>query len=175
MSQVVQDAAAGAHSGAGELWEGLDTLQFTETAAESRGLNSIDGPCLIIAGAGMCTGGRILHHLRHNLWKEQTTVVIVGYQAEGTLGRLLVEGARRVEIFGEEVAVRAAIHTLGGFSAHAGQSDLLGWLAPIAAGRPQVVLTHGEEKARIPLAAQIAARFGITAALPLYGETLMVT
>jgi metallo-beta-lactamase family protein len=159
---------------AGGLWRGLETLHTCTTAAESRMLNDRDGPCIIIAGSGMCTGGRVLHHLRHTLWQTEALVVIVGYQAAGTLGRLLVEGARRVRIYGEEIAVRAQVHTLGGFSAHAGQTELLEWLAPMAARKPQVALTHGEEHARSALARRIAERFAITAELPLLNDSMMV-
>ncbi len=154
------------------LWRGLETLRTCETAAESRALNDLKGPGIIIAGSGMCTGGRVVHHLRHNLWKPETMVVIVGYQAVGTLGRLLVDGARRVRIFNEEIIVRAQIHTLGGFSAHAGQSQLLQWLEPIAAQQPQVVLTHGEERARGELARQIAERYAITVERPLLNDVI---
>jgi metallo-beta-lactamase family protein len=99
--------------------------------------------------------------------RPETQVIFVGYQAAGTLGRRLVNGARRVRIFGETIAVRAAIHTLGGFSAHAGQSELVQWLTPMARDRPKVILTHGEERGRVPLAQCIADRFGISAELPL--------
>jgi metallo-beta-lactamase family protein len=122
----------------------------------------------------MCTGGRILHHLKHNLWRPETMVLIVGYQAAGTLGRLLVEGVRRVRIFDEAIAVRAQVHTLGGFSAHAGQSELLAWLGAIAPTQPQVVLTHGEERARNALAHQIAMRFGLIVELPLLNDIIPV-
>jgi metallo-beta-lactamase family protein len=158
----------------GKLWRGLETLRPCVTVDESRALNQLDGPCIIIAGAGMCTGGRILHHLKHNLWRPETMVLIVGYQAAGTLGRMLVNGARRVRILGEQIAVRAAIHTLGGFSAHAGQSGLLEWLAPMAPARPKIVLTHGEEHARAALAVQIAARFGIAAERPQLNDVIAV-
>jgi metallo-beta-lactamase family protein len=168
------DAEARAVSRRGQLWRGLETLHPCVTAAESRALNELDGPCMIIAGSGMCTGGRILHHLKHNLWRPQTLVLIVGYQAAGTLGRLLVEGARRVRIFDEEIAVKAAIHTLGGFSAHAGQTELLAWLASMAPSHPQVILTHGEEHARIALARRIAERFEIAAELPLLNDAVIV-
>jgi metallo-beta-lactamase family protein len=168
------DAEARAVSGRGKPWRGLETLQLCESAQDSRALNTVGGPCIIIAGAGMCTGGRILHHLKHNLWRPETMVLIVGYQAGGTLGRLLVEGARRVQIFGEQIAVRAQVHTLGGFSAHAGQAELLDWLAPMAAARPHVALTHGEERARVALAGRIADRFGIAALLPLRNDSIAV-
>lgn len=144
----------------------------TQTAEESKHLNEVQGPCMIIAGSGMCNAGRIKHHLRHNLWKSETSVLIVGYQAEGTLGRKLVDGNQSVNIFGERILVRAKIHKLGGFSAHAGQTDLLKWFNVLAPDRPRVVLTHGEEKARLPLAEIIHNRYGLTPTLPQYGESI---
>lgn len=152
----------------------LGTLVLCESADESRALNGVRGPCAIIAGSGMANGGRILHHLRHNLWKPDTAVLIVGYQGEGTLGRALVDGAPTVNIFGEPVAVRAAVHTLNGLSAHAGQSGLLAWLAPLAATAPRVLLTHGEERARAPLARRIQELHGISCELPGYGDTIVL-
>lgn len=144
------------------------------TAAESMALNDVSGPCLIMAGSGMCNAGRILHHLRHNLWRPETVVLIVGFQGEGTLGRQLVEGAPQVSIFGEKIAVKARIHTLNGFSAHAGQSELLKWFNHLAPSKPQVVLTHGEARAREPLAELIKKRYRITAQLPMQGDTVRV-
>lgn len=150
--------------------EDLDTLKATPTADDSRALNSISGPCLIMAGAGMCNAGRILHHLRENLWKPDTAVVIVGFQSEGSLGRLLVDGRKEVKIFGEPIAVKASVHTLNGFSAHAGQSDLMHWFAPLAAAKPQVFLTHGEVKGRIPLSQLIRDRHRLDVKLPEMGD-----
>lgn len=152
----------------------LGSLVLCESSDDSRALNDVAGPCAILAGAGMCTGGRILHHLRHNLWKPSTAVLIVGYQGQGTLGRALVEGEETVNIFGEPVAVRASVHTLNGLSAHAGQSELLAWLEPMAATGPRVALTHGEERGRAPLARMIAARYGISAELPDLGATIVL-
>ncbi len=156
--------------------EALDRKYFrpTSTAEESRRLNDLEGPCIIIAGSGMCTAGRILHHFRHNLWKPSTSVLIVGYQAEGTLGRQLVDGARSVRIFGERIAVRASVHKLGGFSAHAGQSELLHWFNAIAPARPKVILVHGEDHAREALAQVIRHRYGLTPLLPGYGQNVCV-
>jgi metallo-beta-lactamase family protein len=168
------DAEARKVSRRGKLWRGLETLHPCVSTDESRALNNVDGPCIIIAGAGMCTGGRILHHLKHNLWRPKTLVLFVGYQAAGTLGRLLIDGARRVRIFDEAIVVRAQVHTLGGFSAHAGQSELVDWLATMAPRQPQVVLTHGEERARIALAQRIAARFGLAAELLLLNDVITV-
>ncbi|ACB73844.1 MBL fold metallo-hydrolase RNA specificity domain-containing protein [Opitutus terrae] len=150
----------------------LSTLRMTATADESRAINAVPGPCLIMAGAGMCTAGRILHHLRHNLWSPQAHVIIVGYQGRGTLGRQLVDGATRVSIFGEPIVVRAKIHTLGGFSAHAGQTDLLAWMSALAPVKPRVVLTHGEDQPRTTLAALIKERFGLVPHLPAIGEII---
>ena len=144
----------------------------SESADESRALNRIDGPCAILAGAGMCNAGRILHHLKQNLWKRDTHVLIVGYQGNGTLGRRLVNGESHVKIHGEKIAVRAQIHTMGGFSAHADQSDLLRWFEPLAQHKPRLVLTHGEDRAREPLAEIIEQKHGIKAILPALGETI---
>ncbi|NTU79973.1 MAG: MBL fold metallo-hydrolase [Chloroflexales bacterium] len=156
------------------LRQDLATLVLCETSDESRALNDIRGPCVIIAGSGMCNGGRILHHLRHNLWKRETAVLIVGYQGAGTLGRALVDGVNPVTIFGDPISVRASIHTINGLSAHAGQSGLMSWLAPLAATGPRIVLTHGEERGRAPLARLIEERHSIKCELPTYGETIAV-
>ncbi|MCW5558410.1 MAG: MBL fold metallo-hydrolase [Verrucomicrobiae bacterium] len=152
----------------------LTTLTNCVTAEESKAINDFPGSCLILAGSGMCTGGRILHHLKAHLWKPETQVLIVGFQTEGTLGRRLVNGEPLVRIFGEEVAVKAQIHTLGGFSAHAGQTDLLAWLEVMAASHPRVALTHGENDQRKGLAAAIERRFRLQARLPVLGETIEV-
>ncbi|MCB2185800.1 MAG: MBL fold metallo-hydrolase [Deltaproteobacteria bacterium] len=120
-------------------------LTFTLTTDESRAINNHRGPAVIMAGNGMASAGRIKHHLKHNLWRPETHVVIVGFQAKGTTGRLLVEGARRVKIFREDVAVAAKVHTIGGFSAHADQEELLGWLSNLVHPGLMVYLIHGEE------------------------------
>lgn len=156
------------------VFDDLPTLKMTETADESRAINGQKGPCLIMAGAAMCNAGRILHHLKNNLYKPGTRVVIVGYQGEGSLGRWLVEGAQEVNIFGEEIAVRAQVHTLNGFSAHAGQSGLLEWFGAIAPSKPRVYLTHGEDGARNSLAGMIRTRYGIDSSLPKIGEVVEV-
>ena len=154
------------------LQEDLKTMKPTATADESRAINDIRGACLVMAGAGMCNGGRILHHLKANLWKPGTHVLIVGYQAQGSLGRLLVDGAKEVNIFGEKIAVKATIHTLGGFSAHAGQTDLMHWFSCIAPSKPRVVLTHGENDQRAALAQLIQQRHGLPSRLPELGEII---
>ncbi len=116
---------------------------MTPDAEQSRRLNDLDEPAIVLAGSGMMTGGRILHHLKHHLASTETQLIVVGYQARGTLGRALVGGARRVHVFGEEIVVRAGIHTIGGLSAHADRDDLDAWLA----GSPEasVHLVHGEQ------------------------------
>ena len=154
----------------------LDKAWFhtSATARESQSLNKVDGPCLILAGAGMCNGGRILHHFLANLWREKTRVLIVGYQGQGSLGRRLVEGAKSVSIYGEKVTVRATVHTLNGFSAHAGQSDLLKWFSPLAASRPRVLITHGEDTPRKSLGAVIQQRFSLSPELPSQGDTIEI-
>ena len=144
----------------------------SESADDSRALNRVHGPCAILAGAGMCNAGRILHHLKQNLWKPDTHVLIVGYQGNGTLGRRLVNGEPYVKIFGEKIIVRAKVHTMGGFSAHADQSELLKWLEPLAAHRPRVYLTHGEDDSRAPLQDLIKEKFGIEAGLPAIGDEI---
>jgi metallo-beta-lactamase family protein len=150
----------------------LRSLKFAEKAADSRELNDFHEACIIIAGSGMCDGGRIVHHLKHNLWRPHVTVLSVGYMAAGSLGRELVEGARSVEIFERPVAVRASIETLGGFSAHAGQDELLRWFEPLAASSPKVCLTHGEDRQRRALAEALGQAHGIEAQLPGIGETV---
>lgn len=150
----------------------LDTVHATANPEESQKLNSVTGSCLILAGSGMCNGGRILHHLKYNLWRAETAVLIVGFQSPGTLGRQLVDGAREVKIFGETIAVKAGIHTLGGFSAHAGQTDLLRWFDAMAPSRPRVVVCHGEDRARHALAAKLAERPGIECVIPQLGDTI---
>jgi metallo-beta-lactamase family protein len=146
--------------------EDLKTLTLSTTADDSRKINDQPGPCFIMAGAGMCTAGRILHHLKQNLWRPETHVLIVGYQSHESLGRRLVEGDKMVRIFGEKIAVKAKVHTLGGFSAHAGQKDLLGWFSAIAPSKPRVILTHGENGPRQELAKQLQQRFQSASELP---------
>lgn len=149
--------------------EDTETMRLVESAAESRALNDIHGPAMIIASSGMATGGRIVHHLKHHVWQPTTSVLITGFQAQGTPGRQLVDGADYLTLMGDRVPVRASVHTLNGFSAHAGQTDLVRWFAPLADDRPQLVLTHGEQQARAALAGVIAEKYGIRAALPDYG------
>jgi len=122
----------------------LPGLHFTRETAESMAINEVSG-AVIMAGSGMCTGGRVRHHLKHNLWNKHSSVVFVGYAAEGTLARRIVDGAKRVHIFGNEVPVHAGIHTISGFSAHADQAELLAWHQQT--GHPKTTfLVHGEDR-----------------------------
>jgi metallo-beta-lactamase family protein len=152
----------------------LKTMKPTATADESRAINDVRGACLVMAGAGMCNGGRIVHHLRANLWKPSTHVLIVGYQGHGSLGRRLVDGEKEINIFGEKVAVKATIHTLGGFSAHAGQTDLMHWFDVIARSKPRVILTHGEDDQRAALARLIQRRHRLPSKLPKMSEVIEI-
>ncbi|MDQ7072553.1 MAG: MBL fold metallo-hydrolase [Gammaproteobacteria bacterium] len=123
----------------------VPNLHFTRETAESMAINQISGGAVIMAGSGMCTGGRVRHHLKHNLWNEHNSIVFVGYAAQGTLARKIIDGAKIVRLYGEEIRVRAAIHTIGGFSAHADQAELLAWHKKT--GDPKkTFLVHGEQE-----------------------------
>ncbi len=122
-------------------------LVFSKSSQESIAINDHTGPAIVIAGNGMCTAGRIKHHLKHNIWRPGSSVVIVGFQAEGTLGRRLIEGAQFVKVLGERVAVRAKVFTIGGFSAHADRAHLLEWIGHFKQPGMQVYVVHGEPRA----------------------------
>jgi len=122
----------------------LPGLHFTRETAESIAISQLESGAVIMAGSGMCTGGRVRHHLKHNLWGRKNSVIFVGYAARGTLARRIIDGAEKVRIFSEEIQVRASIHTIGGFSAHADQADLLAWHRQT--GKPATTfLVHGEK------------------------------
>jgi metallo-beta-lactamase family protein len=122
----------------------LPGLRFTRDTAESMALNTLVGGAVIMAGSGMCTGGRVRHHLRHNLWRHDSSVIFVGYAGNGTLARLLIDGAKQVTLFGERVPVHARLHTINGFSAHADRDGLLAWHRALKPAR--TVLVHGDEE-----------------------------
>ncbi len=149
----------------------LPPLRFTSTTDESMKLNKIKSGAIIIAGSGMCNGGRIRHHLKHNLWRSQSHVVFVGFQAMGTPGRRIIDGATSVKMAGEDIVVKAQIHTLGGFSAHACQSQLLDWLDHFKESQPQLFLVHGESEAKRALKSAAGSR-GWTARIPEKRETI---
>ena len=131
----------------------LPGLHFVRETAGSIALNSIHGGAIIMAGSGMCTGGRIRHHLKHNLWRAECSIVFVGYAADGTPARRIIDGARHVRILGEDIPVRAHIHTINGFSAHADQAALLAWHKATQAGR--TFLVHGEENSMQQFASRL--------------------
>lgn len=143
----------------------------TESTEDSMRLNAIESGAIVIAGSGMCSGGRILHHLKHNLWRPECHVVIIGFQAEGTLGRRLVDGADEVRLWGETIKVAAKIHTVGGLSAHADQAGLVAWYAGFS-GRPPVCLVHGEPGAQHALAASLRSGYGADVRIPARGEVI---
>lgn len=123
----------------------LPNFHFSETAEQSMALNRFRSGAVIIAGSGMCDGGRIKHHLKHNVWRRDCQILMVGFQARGTLGRQLVDGARRIRLWGETINVNAKVHTVGGFSAHADQQGLCQWLQNFTT-KPKVMLVHGESE-----------------------------
>ncbi len=144
-------------------------LQLVRTISQSKAINHIKGTCIILAGSGMCTGGRIKHHLAANISRRESTVLFVGYQARGTLGRHIVDGSREVRIHGQMYRVHARIEQLEGLSAHADRSDLLHWLDSFKTPPDQVILTHGEEEAAMSLATAIRER-GRNVIVPEYQD-----
>lgn len=147
-------------------------LRLVRTQEESKALNRLDGPGIIISASGMATGGRILHHLRHRLSDRRTTVLLVGFQAEGTRGRALQDGAKWVRMFGQDVPVKATIEWLDGLSAHADQRELLRWLAGFQHPPKRTYLVHGEPDASTALAKLIRARLGWKVRAAQDGETV---
>jgi metallo-beta-lactamase family protein len=145
-------------------------VRFTSSVEESMAINKIRSRAVIIAGSGMCEGGRIRHHLKHNLWRHECSVIFVGFQAKGTLGRKIVDGEKSVMIFGEEIAVRAKVYTIGGFSAHADQKELLEWLSAFR-NKPKVFVVHGEEETALLFADLVRQRYGFTVHAPVRGES----
>jgi metallo-beta-lactamase family protein len=148
--------------------EWLD-LRFTRTVDESIALNRIKAGAIIIAASGMCDAGRIKHHLRHHLGRPECAVVIIGYQAAGTLGRRLVDGEKQVRIFGDEISVRAGIHTIGGLSAHADQGALLAWLGGFAKAPARTFIVHGESQTAKTFADLVTHRLGWAVEVPAQG------
>ena len=151
----------------------LPNLFATRTAEESMTINEIEAGAIIIAGSGMCTGGRILHHLKNNIWRPQCHLVIVGYQAIGTLGRRLVDGADEIKLWGDAYRVRAQRHTIGGLSAHADQTDLIDWYSSFA-GQPPVYLVHGEERGQRPLLQKLSTDLGAPAKIAKYQQKITI-
>ena len=147
-------------------------LHFTRETTESMAINNIESGAIIIAGSGMCNGGRVRHHLKHNLWRERCSVVFVGYAAEGTLARRIVDGAASVRIFNDDIPVRAQIWTINGFSAHADQPSLLAWLGKAA--RRKVFLVHGEYSRGMRAMQEVLEQRGVACQLPGRDEPIKI-
>lgn len=146
------------------------SIRFTKSVEESMALNQIRAGAIIVSASGMCDAGRIRHHLRHNIGRPECAIVIIGFQADGTLGRRLVNGEKRVRLFGEEHAVRAGIHTIGGLSAHADRDTLLGWLANFATPPGRTFVVHGEAETARGFAATVADQLGWRVEAPAPGS-----
>ncbi len=152
----------------------LPIMSYTRTTEESMAINKVTGGAIVIAGSGMCTGGRIRHHLKHNLWLSKNHIVFVGFQARATLGRALVDGAKKVKFMGDEFSVNAQIHTLGGFSAHAGQQQLLDWAGQFQNKKPRLHLIHGELDKMLVLQKCLFEQYNWHANIPSHGETIQI-
>ena len=151
----------------------MPNLHFTLTTRESMAINEKEGAAIIISANGMCTAGRIKHHLKHNLWRPGASIIIVGFQAQGTTGRQIVDGAKTVKIFKENVAVKAKVYTIGGFFAHADRYDLLGWVCHFTEkSRPRGFVIHGEETASDALGLAIREKFNLDVSVPRWREVL---
>ena len=149
----------------------MPQLRICKTAAESQALNSFESSAIILSASGMADAGRILHHLKHNLWRPESTVMFAGYQAEGSLGRRLVDGMKRVRVMGEEIAVRATIKVLEGFSAHADAEQLIRWIGCVENPKPaKVFIVHGETTAQETLKANISTELGLESYIPFRGD-----
>ncbi|WP_319780168.1 MBL fold metallo-hydrolase [Maridesulfovibrio sp.] len=152
----------------------LPNLKFTLSTEESQAINETSGPAIVISASGMANAGRIKHHLRHNIWRKDSSVVFVGYQGVGTPGRRLVNGADNITIFGEKLAVEAKIFTINGFSGHAGQDEMIDWLKHFDSPSMKIILTHGEPKGQKVLAGRIKQEFGYKVHIADYREELML-
>ncbi|MCW8922051.1 MAG: MBL fold metallo-hydrolase [Gammaproteobacteria bacterium] len=159
------------------LWEKnrqkaiLPNLHISRTTNQSMALNRVTAGAIIIAGSGMCTGGRIKQHFKHNLWRKECHIVITGFQARGTLGRMLVDGAKRIRLWGETIQVNAKIHTIGGLSAHADEFDLRSWYSNFE-NHPPVVLVHGEDTAFENLSKTLKSEFGSDVTIAQRGQRI---
>lgn len=149
-------------------------LKFTRTADESKALNERKDSSIIISASGMCEAGRIRHHLKHNLWRKDSTIIFVGYQAEGTLGRRLLDGAKKVRLFGEEISVEARIEMIEGFSGHADKQGLLSWIERFSKKPKKIFIVHGEEDSMTEFSEEIYRRFNIETIIPFKGESFIL-
>ncbi|MHB8158281.1 MAG: MBL fold metallo-hydrolase RNA specificity domain-containing protein [Desulfocucumaceae bacterium] len=153
----------------------MPNLKYSRTTEESVALNALQGGAVILSASGMCDAGRIKHHLKHNLWRKESTVLFVGYQAPGTKGRLLLEGAEFITIFGEEIKVRADIREIDGYSSHADQKGLLEWLGHFTPKPKKVILVHGEPGACSTLSALIKEKLQLETVIPQWLDTIEIT
>ena len=155
------------------LAEFLPTLKLTNSPEESMEINRIKSGAIIIAGSGMCTGGRIVHHFKHNIWRQECHVVFPGFQARGTLGRSIVDGAEFIKVLHQRFAVRAKVHTLGGFSAHAGRAQLIDWVSHFD-HHPELYLVHGELEKMQALQKTLKEQLNWDASIPEPGEQIAI-
>ena len=153
----------------------MKNVHFTPTADESRMINSIEGPKIILSASGMADAGRILHHLKHNLWRPECTVVFAGYQAEGTMGRNLIDGVKKVKIMGETIHVAAEIVNMTGFSAHADKEQLLEWYKKMPHKPKIFFVTHGEFDSSSALAKDLQMQLGTATYIPKYGDSVEIS
>ncbi len=151
------------------------TLKFTQSPEESRKLNEKTESTIIISASGMCDAGRIKHHLKHNLWRKESTILFVGYQAEGTLGRRILDGAEKVKLFGEEISVNARIEAIDGFSGHADRAGLLSWVKGFSKKPKKVFIVHGELEVMNEFAQTLTDEFGLKCIIPTRGDSFVVT
>lgn len=168
-----QDRALIQQHGDGDLRKWLPPLRITASPEDSMAINRIKSGAIIIAGSGMCTGGRIVHHFKHNLWRSECHLVFPGFQAAGTLGRNIVDGAPTVRVLHQRIAVKAKVHTLGGFSAHAGQSQLIDWVSHFD-HHPELYLVHGELEKMKVLQGELKSRLNWDANIPEPGEQIAI-
>ncbi|WP_024834309.1 MBL fold metallo-hydrolase RNA specificity domain-containing protein [Ruminiclostridium josui] len=151
------------------------SLKFTQSPEESRKLNEKAESMIIISASGMCDAGRVKHHLKHNLWREESTILFVGYQAEGTLGRKILDGAKKVKLFGEEISVNARIESIDGFSGHADKAGLLTWIRSIGRKPKKIFVVHGEEGVAASFAQTVTDELGIQCIVPSRGESFVIS
>ncbi len=155
------------------LEDWLPIIKQTPRPEDSMDINHTKSGAIIVAGSGMCNGGRIVHHFKHNLWRPECHLVFTGFQARGTTGRAIVDGVDSVKVLRDDIAVRAQVHTLGGFSAHAGQSQLLDWIRHFD-NSPELYLIHGETDKMHVLQAKIKQELGWDAGIPELGDRIAI-
>ncbi len=148
-------------------------IHFTTSVEESQKINKIKSRAIIIAGSGMCDGGRIRHHFKHNIWRPECSIIFTGFQVQGTLGRHIIDGAKTARILGEEMVIRARVYTIGGFSAHADQKELLEWLDTFT-NKPEVFIVHGEESVSLQFEHIVQERLALETHVPFKGEEIEI-